>query len=77
MQTFEDSVIFVLDMERSLGLLPEFEQQVITRIVFQGHSHDSAARLFGCTRKSITRHLCVALDHLSERMLARNLLQPF
>jgi hypothetical protein len=75
MQTFEDSVIFVLDMERSLAQLAEVEQEIITRIVFQGHSHDSAARLLGCTRKSITRYLCVALDHLSERMLARGLLQ--
>jgi hypothetical protein len=76
MQTFEDSVIFVLDMERALAQLAELEQQVITRIIFQGHSHDSAARLVGCTRKSITRYLCVALDHLSESMLARGLLQP-
>jgi len=75
MQTFEDSVIFVLDMERSLAQLPELERLVIARIIFQGHSHDSAARLFGCTRKTITRYLCVALDHLTQRMMALGLLQ--
>jgi hypothetical protein len=74
MTSFEDSVIFVLDMERSLARLHHTQQLVITRVVFQGHSHDSAARLFGCTRKTLTQYLCVALDRLSEQLLALGLL---
>lgn len=73
--TFEDSVIFVLDVERSLERLAASDQLVITRVVFQGHSHDSAARLLSCSRKTLTQSLCGALDHLSELLLARGLLR--
>ena len=73
--TFEESVIFVLDVERALALLSSAEELVITRVVFQGHSHDSAARLLGCTRKTVTQYLCNALDRLSDLLLARGLLR--
>jgi hypothetical protein len=62
MHAFEDSVIFVLDVERALSQLHHSEQQVVARVVFQGHSHDAAARLIGCTRTTLTRLLCAALD---------------
>ena len=73
--TFEESVIFVLDVERALAGLHDDDQQVIARVVFQGHSHDSAARLLGWKRRTVTRSLCEALDRLSELMLARGLLR--
>ena len=73
--TFEESVIFVLDVERALARLHHDDQQVIARVVFQGHSHDSAARLLGWKRRTVTRSLCEALDRLSELMLARGLLR--
>ena len=73
--TFEESVIFVLDVERALARLHHDDQQVIARVVFQGHSHDAAARLLGWKRRTVTRSLCEALDRLSELMLARGLLR--
>lgn len=73
--TFEESVIFVLDVERALARLHHDDQQVIARVVFQGHSHDAAARLLGCKRRTVTRSLCEALDRLSELMLVRGLLR--
>lgn len=73
--TFEESVIFVLDVERALARLHHDDQQVIARVVFQGHSHDAAARLLGWKRRTVTRLLCEALDRLSELMLARGLLR--
>lgn len=75
LHSFEDAVIFVLDVERSLSRLHENEQLVIARAVLQGHTHDAAARLCGCTRPTFTRLLCEALDRLSEVMLERNLLR--
>jgi DNA-directed RNA polymerase specialized sigma24 family protein len=75
LHTFEESVIFVLDVERALTCLYHEDQQVIARVVFQGHSHDSAARLLGWKRRTVTRSLCEALDRLSELMLARGLLR--
>ena len=75
LHTFEDAVIFVLDMERALAAISPGDQRVITRVVLQGHSHDGAAALLGCTRLTVTRMLCNALDHLSELLLARGLLE--
>lgn len=76
MHTFEDSVIFVLDVERVLSQLYHSEQRVVARVVFQGHSHEAAARLIGCNRTTLTRSLCSALDRLTEIMLERGLLRP-
>jgi hypothetical protein len=75
MTTFEDAVIFVLDMERALERLDGADQQIISGIILQGHSHDAAARFYHCTRRTVTRRLCVALDHLSEGLLASGLLK--
>jgi DNA-directed RNA polymerase specialized sigma24 family protein len=75
LHTFEDAVIFVLDMERSLARLNAVDRDLIARLVLQGHSHDAVARLLHCSRKSITRRLCVALDRLSANLLAHGLLK--
>src|SRR5207245_11504803 len=46
--TFEDSVIFVHDVERSLEELNEFEKKLIARIVLQQYSLHEAGRNLGC-----------------------------
>jgi predicted DNA-binding protein (UPF0251 family) len=73
--TFEDRVIFVHDMENCLQRLDELSRQVIARIVLQEYEHEEAARLLGCTRRSVHRWLIEALDKLSEVLLAAGLLE--
>jgi hypothetical protein len=46
--TFEDSVIFVHDVERSLEELNDFEKKLIAKIVLQRFSREEAGRLLGC-----------------------------
>ena len=75
--TFEDAVIFVHDVERSLQELDEFSQQVIARVVLQEYTQEEAARLLGCARKTIGRCLPGALDQLSEIFLAKGILREW
>lgn len=72
--TFEDRVIFVSDVERCMKSLHPWDQQLIVRIVFQEHSHDDAARILHCCRKTIQRRVPEVLDLLSEVFLKVGLL---
>lgn len=72
--TFEDTVIFVHDVERSLEKLDEFERKVIGKVVFQDYTQDEAARLLGCWRRTVSRRFYEALDRLSEIFLESGLL---
>jgi predicted DNA-binding protein (UPF0251 family) len=73
--TFEDRAIFVHDMEKCLNRLDELSRQILARVVLQGHDHDEAARLFGCTRMTIHRNLTEALDRMADILLRVGLLE--
>src|SRR5215470_2641332 len=73
--TFENAVIFVHDVERSLDQLDEFEQQLIAVIVMQEHTHDDAAVILKCWRRTVGRRFTEALDKLSEFFLKGGHLQ--
>ncbi len=73
--TFEDRAIFVHDMEKCLNRLDELSRQILARVVLQGHDHDEAARLFGCTRMTIHRNLTEALDRMADILLGVGLLE--
>lgn len=73
--TFEDTVIFVHDMERSLELLDPPSQTIIARIFFQEYSYDEAAQLFRISRRSVARKLAGAIDALSIVLLDRGLMR--
>ena len=75
--TFEDAVIFVHDVERSLQQLDAFSQQLIARVVLQEYTHEEAARMLGCARKTVSRRLPQALDMLSEKFLSRGILREW
>jgi DNA-directed RNA polymerase specialized sigma24 family protein len=74
--SFEDTVIFVHDVERCLGKLDKLAQQLIARVILQGFSYEEAAVLLGCCRKTVHRRLPDALDQLSEIFLAVGLVKP-
>ncbi len=72
--TFEDAVIFVHDVERSLEVLDEFERKLIARIVLQEYSQEEAGRLLGCGLRTAARRYAEALDRISEVFLEREIL---
>jgi len=72
--TFEDRVIFVRDVEKSLERLEYWDQQLIARIIFQEHSHEHAAHIMHCSRSTVERRFPFVLDLLSEDFLRVGLL---
>jgi DNA-binding XRE family transcriptional regulator len=77
LSTFEDAVIFVHDVERSLEKLREADQQMIARIVLQEYTQEEVARLLHCCRQTIGRMYCEALDRTTEIFLAMGLMEAF
>lgn len=75
-RSFEDTVIFVHDVERCLEKLDAFDQKLIARIVLQDYSQEEAAVLLRCSRRTAYRRFPQALDQLSEIFLDAGLLQP-
>jgi predicted DNA-binding protein (UPF0251 family) len=72
--SFEDSVIFVHDIERSLENLDEFDKKLIAKIVLQEYSQEEAAGLLGCGHRTVNRLYPEALDRVSEIFLERKIL---
>jgi DNA-directed RNA polymerase specialized sigma24 family protein len=72
--TFEDRVIFVRDVEKCIGRLEYWDQQLIARVVLQEYNHGQAAYLLHCTRKTIQRRVPEVLDLLSDDFLKCKLL---
>jgi hypothetical protein len=72
--TFEDSVIFVHDVERSLDKLQEFDRQLIAKVVLQEYSKEEAGRFLGCGYRTVERLYPEALDSMSEILLDRHIL---
>lgn len=72
--TFEDTVIFVHDMERVLEKLPPAAQDVIARIFFQEFTYDEAAALLGVSRRNLVRKVSDSLDTCARVLIDRGLL---
>ncbi|UWZ84713.1 hypothetical protein [Occallatibacter riparius] len=63
--TFEDSVIFVLDVEKGLEQVSALDRVLINRIVLQEYSITEAALLLNKSQRSIGLRLADALDRLT------------
>jgi len=75
MKNFEDAVIFVADMERSLDLLDQFERKVLAMSVLEGYTVPEVSRLLRYPQRTVKRQLQTALDDLSRILLKRGLLK--
>ena len=76
MTSFEDGVIFCVDVERCLAKLRKTDQRLIQRVALQGYTHEEAAPLLGVTFKTCVVHYGEALDRLTELFLIGRLLEP-
>src|ERR1700742_360095 len=76
MTSFEDAVIFCVDVERCVAKLRKTEQRLIQRIALQGYTQEEAAPLLGLGVRSCIVKYGEALDHLTEIFLAGRLLEP-
>ena len=73
-RTFEDAVIFVLDVERCLDKLGSLDRELLSRIVLQEYTQAETARLIGMSVRAISYKFPEALDRLTEKLLATGLL---
>ena len=73
-RTFEDAVIFVLDVETCLNQLGSLDRQMLSRIVLQEYTQAEAASLLGMSVRAISYKFPQALDRLTEKLLESGLL---
>ena len=73
-RTFEDAVIFVLDVESCLNKLGNLDRQMLSRIVLQEYTQAEAAVLLGMSVRTISYKFPKALDRLTEKLLETGLL---
>lgn len=73
-RTFEDAVIFVLDVERCLNQLSPLDRQMLSRVVLQEYTQAEAAALLGMSVRAICYKFPQAVDRLTEKLLKTGLL---
>jgi DNA-directed RNA polymerase specialized sigma24 family protein len=73
-RTFEDALIFVLDVERCLKRLSPCDSQIVSRVILQEYTQVEAAPLLGMSIRTLSTKLPKALDRLTEYLVAANLL---
>jgi hypothetical protein len=73
-RTFEDAVIFVLDVESCLNKLDSLDRMMLSRIILQEYTQAEAAPLLGMSVRAISYKLPKAIDRLTEKLLKAGLL---
>ena len=73
-RTFEDALIFVLDVERCLNELGVLDRQLLSRIVLQEYTQAETAALLGMGVRTVSYKFSQALDRLTEKLLEMDLL---
>jgi hypothetical protein len=73
-RTFEDALIFVLDVERCVERLTPIDRQLISRIVLQEYTQAETAALLRISIRTVCTKLPLAIDRLTERLVEANLL---
>jgi hypothetical protein len=73
-RTFEDAVIFVLDVEKCLNQLGSLDRMMLSRIILQEYTQAEAASLLGMAVRTISYKFPQAIDRLTEKLLESGLL---
>lgn len=73
-RTFEDAVIFVLDIEKCLDKLGALDRQLLSRIVLQEYTHPETAAMLGMSVRTVGNRFPQAVDRLTQKLLDTGLL---
>lgn len=76
MQSFEDRVIFIFDVEKCLKQLDRVSQEVVAAIILEDYTSLETASLIGESVRSVARIYAAALDRLTRLFLEYQLLDP-
>ena len=75
-QAFENTVVFVCDVDRCLEGLELLEQRLVAYCILEDHTEWDAARQFHRTQSDISRRLHHTLDLLHDTFCRLGLLKP-
>lgn len=73
-RSFEDAVIFVLDVESCIKRLNPLDRRLLMRIVLQDYTHAETAEMLGISVRNVSCKFPVALDRLTGLLLNAGLL---
>ena len=73
-RTFEDAVIFVLDVEKCLNELGPLDRRILSRIVLQEYTQAETAALLGMSVRTVCTRFPTAVDRLTEKLLKAGIL---
>ena len=73
-RTFEDAIIFVLDIEKCLDKLSRLDRELLSRIVLQDYTQFEVAAMLGMGTRTVSNRFPLALDRLTEKLLESDLL---
>ena len=74
-RTFEDAVIFVFDVERCLAQLGSLDREILCRVVLQEYTQAETAVMLGMNESAIAYRYPLAMDRLTEKVLAAGVLE--
>lgn len=73
-RTFEDAVIFVLDVEKCLDRLNSEDRQILCKVIVQAYTQTEAAMQLGMSTRTMAARFPEAVDCLTEELLDAGLL---
>jgi hypothetical protein len=76
LRTFEDGMIFVLDVEKAMKQLDRLSLTLINRMALEDYSLEETAALTGESERSVTRIYGEAMNRLTAVFLQFGLLMP-
>lgn len=74
--SFEDVVLFCMDVEKCLARLNAEEKDLVRRISLQQYTQGETAAMLGFSLRHVVMHYGLALDRLTKLFLERKLLEP-
>jgi len=75
LSSFEDTMVFVVDVERSIKRLDEFEQVLVQRIALQAYTWEETAKLLRCAQSPVDERSPMALAKVSAMFLGNGMLK--
>jgi DNA-directed RNA polymerase specialized sigma24 family protein len=73
-KNFEDAIVFVTDMERSLAGLSDFERKLLAMNILEEYTVAEISTFFRLSQRTIERLLRETIDELSRTLLGKGLL---
>ena len=73
-RSFEDAVIFVLDVEKCLDKLDRLDRELLSRIVLQDYTQSETADMLGMAVRTVVYKFPQALDRLTQLLRDSGLL---